>query len=99
MARTHYHAGWNTAGYLPEADVYSFSSRRAAVSYVYQAAREHLEGNRDIERDMPRGDRRRWTLTGRDGDYWLDNDSPTHLPTHYWVSDRCTCDDDADDDD
>jgi hypothetical protein len=43
MARLHYHVGVNTVGYLPEGDVYTFSTKGAALAEAKRIRDEILE--------------------------------------------------------
>lgn len=81
MARKHYHQGQNTPGYLPESDVYAFTSRRAAVAAAIEAVRELRDDG--------------YIVYGSNGDY-IAHHSPTgsdarkyDLGIHVWVE-PCT---------
>jgi hypothetical protein len=84
MGSKHYHAGWNTEGYMPEDDPAMFTNRKDAVRYVSEEARLQVEQAYDIDIKVEVSKR------GADGDYWV-NDGRA-LDTHYWVTDPCYCD-------
>jgi hypothetical protein len=86
LAAPHYHVGSNVAGYLPEGDIAIFADRTGAINYSKSEADRILEDEMD---NSDTDDGPLWSLVGDDGDYWLDDSSPYHIPTHFWVQ-ECT---------
>jgi hypothetical protein len=94
MGRKHYHVGSNVEGYMPESDVYTVSSLRAAISASREDAQRHVDEAyywqiSPAERKAS-GEPKPY-MRGSKGEYWV-NDGRS-LDFHYWVSDACTCDD------
>jgi len=86
----HYHVGHNMAGYLPESDVYVYSDETAAIeASEFDAKRDYEDTLDSYAGTEYEPEAAHITLTGDNGDYWLDDSSRT---THYWVSDACDCD-------
>lgn len=94
MARKHYHVGSNVEGYMPESEVWTVSSKRAAISSAYEDAKRHYDEAYYWEltpEQRKAEDVRKPTLRGSQGDYWV-NDGRS-LDFHYWVSGPCDCED------
>lgn len=74
MAKRHYHQGQNIPGYLPESDVYTFGSKRAANASALSAARWLRDDG--------------YAVFGSQGDYMAMRRpaSDYDLGIHIWVS-------------
>jgi hypothetical protein len=72
MAR-HYHAGYNTEGYLPEMDPITTTSRRSAAAFLAEEARRFRDDDYIV------------TGNAREGDMWATPRGTSHLlDTHLW---------------
>lgn len=82
--RKHFHASANVPGYLPEGDVETFTSKRAAMQYVAGEARYY----REHELDLPRSERRVGSGSAASGAIHLErpNDSYDLGVTIWWVA-------------
>jgi hypothetical protein len=94
MTKFHYHVGHNMAGYMPESDVYTVSSLQAAQSASLADAKFDLDSAWDGYFGLTPAERKQYgvrkpTKSGSRGDYWLNYDGRADF--HYWVSDRCDC--------
>ena len=72
MAR-HYHAGYNTEGYLPETDPITTTSKRRASAFLAEEARRFRDDDYIV------------TGNAREGDMWATPRGTRHpLDTHLW---------------
>ena len=93
---THYHVGSNTPGYLPEADVYTVSTKRDAMNALAYDVKRYIES----EWDLPRGQRRTGKGSVKSGDVYFDRPGDAHdLGLHFWWTQCAETDCELSDDD
>ena len=99
MTTRHYHVGYNMPGYMPEMDVYTVSSKRAAISAVADEARLLNSDPCDVE--AHNGRHGRYVKRGGNGDIWLTRREPCGYGAdlHVWYQEcqDVTCSTDEDD--
>ena len=89
MAKTHYHVGSNTPGYLPEGDVYTIETEAGAIA----ALTDDVKRFRDDQYDMPRSQRRTSRDKPKDGRVYFTRPGDSYdLGLVFWWA-QCTEDD------
>lgn len=73
--------GVNIVGYMPDSEPCVFDTKREAIKYASETAREILADKNEY--DDPEG--RTWRKEGSRGDYYIGCNGPYTLATHVWV--------------